>query len=292
MIIKKKKVYLLKKYILSKNKNCKIFCYDLKLNSYNLIRFLLKFSVIVDGTDNIYSRKIINILSIKTYSPYVYAALDNFEIFLGVFNFNNSSCFECFEKKNSESITFLNCNAFGVINVIPSLLSLLQCLEVFKIIINHKNILVNKVLVFDFLFLNLNFIFLKKINTCICNNKNLFYNYFTKKKIFCLDKNEFKYLYFLDDLFYINNVYKNINIILEDNFFNFSSFSFLLFNLNDVYNNKQNKIMKIFYMSKKNILIFYCNFGRKSYDICNFLKYNKIFSNFLIGGIRNLVKYF
>ena len=150
----KYKVLQAKKKILQINKLVKIKTYREKVNLKNINSILRKFHIICDGTDNFETRYIINDYCKKNKKILISAAISKFEGHLFKFNFKKKgSCYRCFmpEKPDTEN----NCQTDGIFSPLAGILGSLQANEVLKTILNFKDNLNNKVVIFDSIKVNL-----------------------------------------------------------------------------------------------------------------------------------------
>ena len=150
----KYKVLQAKKKILQINKIVKIKTYREKINLKNINSIIRKFNIICDGTDNFETRYIINDYCKKNKKILISAAISKFEGHLFKFNFKKKgSCYRCFmpEKPDTEN----NCQTDGIFSPLAGILGSLQANEVLKTILNFKDNLNNKVVIFDSIKVNL-----------------------------------------------------------------------------------------------------------------------------------------
>ncbi len=119
-----------------------------KLNSANVETLIEKYDIVVDGSDNLITRYIIDAASKKNKKPWVYAGIEKFEAQVAVFNYNSGQSFEdIFSKEGIKP--FLDCNEAGIMGYVPRIVGLLQVNEAVKIILGQGNILSNSILTFE-----------------------------------------------------------------------------------------------------------------------------------------------
>ena len=142
------KVFQAKKHINKINKKIKIITYNKKLTSKNIKDIFNKFDVICDGTDNYDTRYLINDFCVKNKKILISAAISKFDGHLFKFNFKKKGpCYRCFmpEKPIEEN----NCQTEGIFSPVAGIMGSLQANEVLKSILNTKDFLTNRMLVFD-----------------------------------------------------------------------------------------------------------------------------------------------
>jgi len=170
--IGKFKVIQAKKFLLKVNKQIKINVYKEKIIRKNIQNILNKYDIICDCSDNFNTRYLLNDFCLKNKKILISAAISKFEAHIFNFNFTkNIPCYRCFmpeipEKENK-------CDAEGILPTVAGIAGTLQANEVVKSILNKKNELVGKMIVFDALKLSFRKIKLTKNTSCItdCNKR-------------------------------------------------------------------------------------------------------------------------
>jgi adenylyltransferase/sulfurtransferase len=147
--IGKSKALEAKEMALALNPLIKINAITEKLNSKNAISLFENYDIIVDGTDNIKTKYLINNACSKTNKPFVYGSVYKFEGQISVFNYKNGPTYSCLFPE--ESITASNCNESGVLGVSVGIIGMFQANEVLKMILGIGEILSGKLLVYNFL---------------------------------------------------------------------------------------------------------------------------------------------
>lgn len=118
------------------------------LTSSNADEIIPHYDVIVDCTDDIPVRYLINDMAVIYKIPVVYASLHKFQGQLSVFNYKNGPSYRClFPEENITAIP--TCSITGILGVLPNILGTLQALEVVKIILSLGEILSGKLLVYN-----------------------------------------------------------------------------------------------------------------------------------------------
>jgi adenylyltransferase/sulfurtransferase len=147
--IGKSKALEAKEMALALNPLIKINAITEKLNSKNAISLFEKYDIIVDGTDNLKAKHLINDASCITNKPFVYGSVYKFEGQVSVFNYKNGPTYSCLFPE--ESITVSNCNEAGVLGVSVGIIGMFQANEVLKMILGIGEILSGKLLVYNLL---------------------------------------------------------------------------------------------------------------------------------------------
>jgi molybdopterin/thiamine biosynthesis adenylyltransferase/rhodanese-related sulfurtransferase len=125
------------------------------INESNIASITKDFEILVDCTDTISTRYLINDMSVFTNKAMVYASIYKFEGQIGVFNYLNGPSYRClFPEKESNNVP--NCSNTGVLGVLPNTLGMLQATEVIKIILELGTVISGKLLVYNCLNLSFN----------------------------------------------------------------------------------------------------------------------------------------
>jgi molybdopterin/thiamine biosynthesis adenylyltransferase len=164
--IGKFKVIQAKKFLQKINKKIKINIYKEEIKKQNIQNILNKYDIICDCSDNFTTRYLINDFCLKNKKILISGAISKFEAH--VFNFNFSKkipCYRCFMPEIPQQEN--KCDAEGILPTVAGIAGTLQANEVVKSILNKKNGLVGKMIVFNTLNLNFRKIKLTKSTDCI-----------------------------------------------------------------------------------------------------------------------------
>lgn len=145
----KSKVVQAKEMALALNPCIKINAISQKLDSKNAIDLFEKYDIMVDATDNLNTKYLINDACCVTNKPFVYGSIHKFEGQVSVFNYKNGPTYRCLfpEAFNNPS----NCNELGVLGVAVGIIGMFQANEVLKMILEIGEILSGKLLVYNML---------------------------------------------------------------------------------------------------------------------------------------------
>ena len=120
-----------------------------KLSVINAISLFEKYDIIVDATDNLSIKYLINDACLVTNKPMVYGSIFRFQGQVSVFNYQNGPTYSClYPDENSQS---LNCADAGVIGISVGIIGMLQANEVIKMILEVGEVLSGKILVYNIL---------------------------------------------------------------------------------------------------------------------------------------------
>jgi len=126
--------------------------FNLRLDASNSLNILKNFDVIVDATDNLETRYIINDSCVILNKPMVHGSIYKYEGVISVFNFKEGPTYRCYNPsaKNKE---FKNPqpSQVGLLGVLPGITGTYMANEVIKIITETGDILSGNVLLINIL---------------------------------------------------------------------------------------------------------------------------------------------
>ena len=141
------KVEVAKERLEQLNNKAVIVPIDKYFNEENGMSFIQDANVIIDATDNIQTRQLIDKFSKEANVPMVYGGLFRYEGQVAVLNVNGSSGYcELFPEPPSGGDT---CADAGVLGMLPGIIGNIQALEAVKLIVGITPNLVGKLLVYD-----------------------------------------------------------------------------------------------------------------------------------------------
>jgi len=138
-----------KKAILELNPELKVHVYPEYLLADNAFRIVEDYQIIVDCTDAIGVRYLINDVAVAKRIPVVYASIHKFQGQVSVFNYQNGPSYRCLFPEKEDGIAIPSCESSGVLGVVPQTLGAFQATEVLKIILGIGEVLSGKVLMYD-----------------------------------------------------------------------------------------------------------------------------------------------
>jgi molybdopterin/thiamine biosynthesis adenylyltransferase/rhodanese-related sulfurtransferase len=131
------------------NPNVEVKVFPEFFNTQNAFEIVSDYQVIVDCTDTISVRYLINDVSLVKKVPVVYASIYKFEGQVSVFNYINGPSYRCLFPQKEGLNAIPNCVTSGVLGVLPNTLGALQATEVLKIILEIGSVLSGKLLLYD-----------------------------------------------------------------------------------------------------------------------------------------------
>jgi len=167
------KVIQAKKILKKINNKIKINIYKERIIEKNIKNILNKYDIICDCSDNFSTRYLLNDFCLKNKKILISAAISKFEVHIFNFSFiKNIPCYRCFMPEIPQEEN--KCDTDGILPTVAGIAGTLQANEVIKSILDKKNELVGKMIVFNTLNLNFRKIKLTKNSNCIlnCSKKN------------------------------------------------------------------------------------------------------------------------
>ncbi|HKO77650.1 MAG TPA: HesA/MoeB/ThiF family protein, partial [Flavobacterium sp.] len=138
-----------KKVILELNPEINVVAFPEFFTVQNAAQIVGEYQIIVDCTDVIAVRYLINDVAIAKGIPMVYASIHKFEGQVSVFNYKNGASYRCLFPEQEGLNAVPNCAVSGVLGVLPNTIGTLQATEVLKIILGIGEVLSGKLLHYD-----------------------------------------------------------------------------------------------------------------------------------------------
>ncbi len=152
------------------NPNVTIKTHFERLTVLNALSIIAGYDLIIDGTDNIPSRYLINDACFFAKKPFVYGGVHQFEGQVSMFG-PTGPCYRCFFSEPPPPDQMPSCAEAGVIGVIPGIIGLMQANEAIKWICQIGESLFGRLLIFDALCSRLREIKIKRDPQCaLCGN--------------------------------------------------------------------------------------------------------------------------
>ncbi|XP_019875481.2 adenylyltransferase and sulfurtransferase MOCS3-like isoform X2 [Aethina tumida] len=139
------------KKLKSINHNINIEPINLHVNSMTIEELLKKnkFDVVLDCTDNVTTRYLLNDICVLYKIPLVSGSALQFEGQLTVYNYKNGPCYRCLFPVPPPPDSVTSCGDGGVLGAVPGTIGVLQALEAIKVIQNSSGVLSARLLLFD-----------------------------------------------------------------------------------------------------------------------------------------------
>ena len=137
--------------LLALNPSIQVNSYHEKLTEKNAAELINQYDIVADGSDNFYTRYLIHDVCFDLKKPYVYASASQFQGYCSLFYGSKGPCFRCLFPIPPQHDTIPNCNAGGVLGVLPGMLGIIQAADIIKWILKIGNPLEKRLLMIDIL---------------------------------------------------------------------------------------------------------------------------------------------
>ena len=147
--IGRKKVSVASNFVKKLNKNVDVTEYDffLKTNDSDATKIIGEYDVVLDGTDNIEARELINQHCLTQHKPLIFGGVSGWEGLVSLLIYQKSACFKCIFTSSEERPAFFDCSSEGVLGVTTSLVGTLMAAETIKLICGTGQLLTNRLLI-------------------------------------------------------------------------------------------------------------------------------------------------
>jgi len=149
------------------------------INHKNIEKIIKKSDIVLDGTDNMLTRFLINDACVKKNKPWIYGgAIETEGMTMNIIP-HKTPCLRCLIENNPRPGSLPTCDTIGVLNTIPNVIANIQSTETLKIILN-KDINYG-LIVYNIWFHDFNNYNIKKRKNCKCCGNHDF-EYLKKEK--------------------------------------------------------------------------------------------------------------
>ena len=131
--------------------DCKVAYHTALLHENNAAELISAHDVVVDATDDINTRYLINDYCVLFNKPLVFAALYKFEGQLTVFNYKGGPSLRCLYPKKPQYQEIPTCEQSGMLATVSSSLAQFQATEVIKVLLDLPGVLSGILWYYDFL---------------------------------------------------------------------------------------------------------------------------------------------
>lgn len=123
--------------------------YSCRATLGNVRELVAQYDVVVDGSDNFPTRYLLNDACVSLNRPLVSGAIYKFEGQVSVFNYQGGPTYRCLFPQPPSAAEAPNCDATGVLGVLPGLVGMAQATETLKVILNLGELLSGRLWLFD-----------------------------------------------------------------------------------------------------------------------------------------------
>ena len=129
------------------NPDCRVEPWDTRLTSQNAAEILQRYDLVIDGSDNLATRYLVNDTAMRLGKPVIYGAVLRFEGQVSVFT--GQPCYRCLFPEAPPPELAPSCEEAGVLGVVPGLVGVLQATEAIKWITGIGDSLAGRLLTLD-----------------------------------------------------------------------------------------------------------------------------------------------
>lgn len=150
----------------SHNPEVEIVPYPQRLTSDNASSIIQNFDLVVDGTDNLSTRYVINQVCVAQDKPYVYGAVNLFDGHVSVFHASKGPCLACLYPQIQQAQREKREDQLAVLNTLPAVVGALQAAEVIKVLVGMGKPLIGQLLIYNALAVAFEHVIVEKKPNC------------------------------------------------------------------------------------------------------------------------------
>ena len=129
----KSKVFATQKNILEINPHIEIKPYNRLLDSRNAQKLISEYDVIIDGSDNLKTRHLVNFACVREEKPLISGAISQWEGQISLFDpSKNYPCYSCIFPESDQDNLIRSCADVGVLSSLPGVIGSLMAVEAIK----------------------------------------------------------------------------------------------------------------------------------------------------------------
>ena len=145
----KLKVDVLSGFLRRQNPETHIEVYDTFLHASNALEIIGKYDLVIDATDNLPTRYLIDDACLIQEIPWIYGALHGFEGQISVLNYESGPTYRCLFPKMPGADEIPDCNQLGTLGILPGIVGNMQALEAIKVICGLDGVLSEKLWLYN-----------------------------------------------------------------------------------------------------------------------------------------------
>ncbi len=134
------------------NPAVEIVRHPVRLSAENVADCIADYDLVLDGTDHIGTRQVLNQACVLARKPLIYGALFRLDGVVSVFcgPSDDAPCYACLHGTgNPDAAVAMDCNAGGVLGVLPGMIGVLQATEAIKVLAGVGRFLEGRLLQYD-----------------------------------------------------------------------------------------------------------------------------------------------
>jgi sulfur-carrier protein adenylyltransferase/sulfurtransferase len=157
--------------LLALNPGIDVRAHDFELRAANATELISQYDLVIDGSDRLATRYLVNDVCVLLGKPLVSAAIHRFEGQAMSYVPGRGPCYRCLFPKSEDGVV-PNCAEAGVLGVLPGILGALQATEALKIVAGIGAPLLGRLLTFDALAMSWHeFRFERRASCAVCGDQ-------------------------------------------------------------------------------------------------------------------------
>lgn len=157
--------------LLALNPGIRVTAHNERLVAGNAARLFAPYDIVIDGTDRLATRYLINDTCVLLGKPLVSAAIHRFEGQAMTYLPGKSPCYRCLYPNSPEDL-IPSCATAGVLGVLPGVMGSLQATEAIKLLVGIGTPLAGRLLIYDALTLAFDeFRFARRPDCAVCGDQ-------------------------------------------------------------------------------------------------------------------------
>ena len=157
--------------LLALNPGINVVAHEVELRAANVLQILGGYDFVLDGTDRIATRYVVNDACVILGKALVSAAIHRFEGQVMTYVPGRAPCYRCLYAEVPEGL-LANCADAGVLGVLPGVIGAIQATEAIKLIVGAGQPLTGRLLVYDALDMSFReFAFERRLDCAVCGDR-------------------------------------------------------------------------------------------------------------------------
>lgn len=162
----KPKVLVAQERLRTINPEVNVEVFHEQLSSRNALAIIKGYDIVIDGSDNLPTRYLVNDACVMLGKPNVYGAIFQFEGQASVFDAKRGPCYRCIFPDPPPPELVPSCAEAGVLGMLPAIVGNIQAVEAVKLIVGFGNSLVGRLILFDASAMDFRELKIKKSGSC------------------------------------------------------------------------------------------------------------------------------
>jgi adenylyltransferase/sulfurtransferase len=157
--------------LLALNPGIRVVAHEVELRAHNIRELLGAYDVVLDGTDRLATRYLVNDACVLLGKPLVTAAIHRFEGQAMTYVPGRGPCYRCLFPATPAAVV-PSCAEAGVLGVLPGVMGAIQATEAIKLVVGRGEPLVGRLLTYDALELRFQeFRFARRSDCAVCGER-------------------------------------------------------------------------------------------------------------------------